>query len=115
MAKENLKLKTKVKISNLIDPSKFEEVDLIIDAGATYSVVSKARLEKLKIKPVYKQKFRLAAGQIIEREIGGALFEIEGKGKGISDVIFGEKEDGEVLGLLTLEAIALKVNTLTGN
>lgn len=47
MAKENLKLKTKVKLFNSVDFFKFEEVDLIIDRGTTFSVVSKEKLERL--------------------------------------------------------------------
>ena len=107
-------LKEKVKISNPQDPSKFEEVELIIDTGATFSVVSKERLEKLGIKPIFKRKLKLASGEIIERDVGIVLFEIEGKGMGASEVIFGEKEDAEVLGLLTLEAMALSIDTVTG-
>ena len=114
MAQENLKLKAKVKIFNPADLSKLEKVDLIIDTGATFSVVSNERLAKLEIKPIFKKKLRLATGELIEREVGGGGFEFEGKGIGISDVIFGEKEDSEVLGLLALEAMALKVNTVTG-
>ena len=113
MAKENLRLKTKVKIFNPTDFSKFEEVELIIDTGATFSVISRERLERLGIKPFFKRKFRLATGELIERETGGVGFEIEGKGKGVIDAIFGEKGDAEVLGLLILEAMALKVNTVT--
>jgi predicted aspartyl protease len=114
MTKEDLKLKTKVKIFNPTDFSKFEELELLIDTGATFSVISQEILKKIGIKLFEKMKFKLATGETIERETGIVGFEIEGKGKGGGDVIFGKKGDAQVLGLLTLEAMALKVNTVTG-
>ena len=43
------------------------------------------------IKSIGKRKFRLASGEVVEREAGIAGFEIEGKGRRGSDVIFWRK------------------------
>ncbi|MDI6839428.1 MAG: aspartyl protease [bacterium] len=112
--KANLQLKTKVKIANPLDVSKYEELDLIIDTGAAFSVIKKERLKRLGVSPIHKKKLRLANGEIIERDWGDACFMINGKGEGVSDVIFGEKNDTELLGLLALEGMASTVDTKTG-
>ncbi len=112
--KEELKIKEKVKIFNPQNTKNFMEIELIVDTGATFSCIKKEKLEKLNIKPLYKRKFKTADGRIVERDVGACLFEIPKKGKTISEVIFGEKEDIEVLGLHTLEGMALTINTKTG-
>lgn len=111
--KENVRLKIKVRITNPVDVSKSEEAELIIDTGATFSVIKKERLKRLGIPPIRKRKLRLADGEIIERDTGAAWFIIDGKGEGASDVVFGEESDLEILGLLTLEGMALSVDTKT--
>lgn len=112
--KENIQLKAKVKIANPINPSKYEEVELIIDTGAMFSVVNKNILKKIGITPIRKRKIKVADGRIGERESGVALFIINGKGEGGSEVIFGEENDTQVLGLHALEGMALSINTKTG-
>lgn len=112
--KENLQLRTKLKIANPIDVSRYEEGEFIIDTGATFSVVKKERLQRLGIPPVYRRKLKLADGRVIERDIGPAWFIIDNKGQGVSDVIFAEENDTELLGLLTLEGMALTIDTKTG-
>jgi len=49
---------------------------MLVDSGATYSVVPATTLKKLKIKPIKKQKFILANGEEIEKFIGEARFAI---------------------------------------
>ncbi|MEW5692584.1 MAG: hypothetical protein AB1765_04740 [Candidatus Hydrogenedentota bacterium] len=61
-----------------------------------------------------KRLLKETSGEIIERDYGIACFVIDGIGKGGSDVIFGEETAAELLGLLTLESMALTVDTKTG-
>lgn len=49
-----------LRIANPADPEKVVKERLLIDSGAIYSVVQKALLGKLKIKPHSKQTFTLA-------------------------------------------------------
>lgn len=112
--KKDIKLITKVKVANPVYVSKSEEVELIIDTGATFSVIKKDRLQRLEIPTIRKRKLKLANGQIVERDAAVAWFIIDGKGEGGSDVIFGEENDPELLSLLTLEGMALSVDTTTG-
>jgi predicted aspartyl protease len=112
--KEDLKLKAKVKIANPADLSRYEDILLMVDTGSPFSIVSKDRLKRLGISPIRKRRLKLANGEIIERDWGILYFEIEGKGEGGSDVIFGGPNDAELLGLHALEAMALSINTTTG-
>ncbi len=67
------------------------------------------------ISPIGKRKLRLANGEIVERDWDGICFMIDNKCEGVSDVIFGEEKDSELLGLFTLESMALTVDTKTVN
>jgi predicted aspartyl protease len=68
-------------------------------------------LKKLGIKPLTKEEFRLANGELIVRKRGIALFKY-GKKIGGADVIFGEKDDSNLLGVSTLESLGLALDPL---
>lgn len=76
-----------------------------------YSVVPRAVLEALSIRPLRKEEFRLADGSRIVRAKGIAAFRY-GDRVGGADVIFGEGGDSTLLGALTLEALGLVLDPL---
>ncbi len=99
---------------DIANPAKTETtrtIQFLVDSGAIYSVVPSAILRSLKIKPIGKETFRLADGSKIVRKKGIAYFRY-GKRVGGSDVIFGEKGDATLLGVLTLEALGLLFDPL---
>jgi aspartyl protease family protein len=100
-----------IEVGNPANPNATEKIEFLIDSGAIYSVVPKAVLKKLGIKPVGEQQFRLADGSKILRKKGIALFRY-GKRVGGADVIFGEKGDSNLLGAFTLEALGLSLDPL---
>ena len=100
-----------VEVGNPANPEVTEKLDFLIDSGAIYSVVPAPILERLGIKPLAEQQFRLADGTKIVRKKGGALFKYEDR-IGVADVIFGEEEDSLLLGAFTLEALGLSLNPL---
>ncbi|MEW6007911.1 MAG: aspartyl protease [bacterium] len=102
------------RVANPIDTSRYEEIDVIIDTGVAFSVIKKDRLKRIGISIIGKKRLKLADGKVIERDYGIACFALNGKGVGGSDVIFGEEEDVELLGLLTIEGMALSIDTTTG-
>lgn len=61
-------------------------MEFLIDSGAVYSVVPAPILERLGIKPLATQEFRLAEGSKIARKKGGALFK-RGDRMGLADGI----------------------------
>ena len=100
-----------LEVANPASPEVIEKVTFLIDSGAMYSVVPTPVLERLGIKPLVEEEFRLANGYKIIRKKGVAVFKYNGRVGG-ADVIFGESEDSTLLGALTLEALGLSLDPL---
>jgi len=100
-----------IEVGNPANPEVTEKVDFLIDSGAIYSVVPTPILEKLGIKPLAEEEFRLANGTKVVRKKGGALFKYGDK-VGVAGVIFGEEGDHKLLGAFTLEALGLVLDPL---
>ena len=101
----------KIKVGNPAHPEVTEKVDFLIDSGAISSVVPTPILEKLGIKPLAEEEFRLANGTKVVRKKGIALFRY-GERVGGADVIFGEEGDHKLLGAFTFEALGLVLDPL---
>jgi len=102
----------KLKLCHLADPSRQEEVELLVDTGALYSVVPRQLLESIGVEEIREEKFVLADGTAIRRRIGAIMFILEGK-RGPSPVVFGEPGDKPLLGVVTLESLGLEVDPTT--
>jgi clan AA aspartic protease len=100
-----------IEVGNPATPDVTEKLEFLIDSGAIYSVVPSRMLEKLDIKPLTEQAFRLADGSKIVRKKGIALFKY-GDRIGGADVIFGEEGDSILLGAFTLESLGLSLDPL---
>ena len=100
-----------IEVGNPANPDVTEKLEFLIDSGAIYSVVPIPILERLAIKPLTDQEFRLADGTKIVRKKGIALFKY-GERIGGADVIFGEEGDSVLLGAFTLEALGLALDPL---
>ncbi len=100
-----------IEVGNPAKPDVTEILEFLIDSGAIYSVVPTPILEKLGIRPLTEQEFRLANGTKIVRKKGIALFKY-GERIGGADVIFGEEGDSVLLGAFTLEALGLVLDPL---
>ncbi len=100
-----------IEVGNPAHPEVTEKIEFLIDSGAIYSVVPTPVLERLGIKPLAEQDFRLADGTKIVRKKGIALFKY-GDQIGGADVIFGEEGDSLLLGAFTLEALGLSLDPL---
>ncbi|HUI54845.1 MAG TPA: hypothetical protein VLY04_07730 [Bryobacteraceae bacterium] len=85
-----------LEIANQSDPQQTETVEFF----------PRPILERLGIAPVSEQDFRLASGQTIRRQTGGALFKYRDK-VGVAAVIFGDEGDSTLLGAHTLESLGL--------
>ena len=102
-------VKVTVSVSPLANGVHAEEVECLVDTGAYFSVIPADILRKAGILPRDTQKFTLANGHTIVREVGDAVFQI-GKHKGASPVVFGHKGDKMLLGVVALEAMCLEVD-----
>jgi aspartyl protease family protein len=99
----------RLEVGNPANPDITETVEFLIDSGALYSIVPRAVLQRLGINPLAEQTFRLANGQTIERQIGGALFKYQDR-VGVATVIFGEEADSTLLGAYSLESMGLSLD-----
>jgi len=79
---------------------------LLVDSGATFSVVPEEILKTLDVSPTRTQQFVLADGQMIERPVGEVGFRLGGA-QATSPVIFGAVADVFLLGAVTLETLCL--------
>jgi predicted aspartyl protease len=100
-----------LEVANVSDPDHGVSMELLVDSGATYSVVPEPTLTALGIRPLSEQEFRLTNGEKISRKKGGAVFRL-GERVGVADVIFGETGDQNLLGAFTLEALGLSLDPL---
>jgi len=102
---------TKMRIKKSYESEKFIEERLLVDSEAIYTVIPAEDLNELGIIAHGEEEFELANGEIIKRKVGDAYFEYRDK-KGSSPVVFGEKGDSKLLGILTLEALGFTLDPL---
>ena len=99
-----------IKVRNPEAPKRAAVEHFLVDSGAIFSVIPASVLSKLKIKPTDKQRFSLANGEVLEKEVGNALFEYRGKLRS-SPIVFGE--DGIfLLGAVTLKSLGVIIDPI---
>lgn len=96
----------KASIINPANPGRKTRLEFLVDSGAIYSGVLKKRLKRIGIEPHGTRVFKLADGTRMTREIGDAIFAINGD-RAASPVMFGEKGDSLLFGMVSLEALRL--------
>ena len=82
-------------------------VKLLVDSGATYTVLKREVWEALGLRPLQEMEFVLADGTAIRRWVSEALIELKGYGERHTPVVLGESEDENLLGVVTLEIFGL--------
>ena len=87
----------------------FERVEVLVDTGATFTVVPAAVLQRLGVAPRERVSFRLADGRVMDRQIGETQVRVEGKTL-LTVVVFGGEAEPALLGVYTLERAVLAVD-----
>ena len=100
-----------VRISNPADRSRTFKQVLIVDTGAYHTIAPARLLRRIGVEPYAKERFGLADGRTVVREIGAAFFEVQGR-VGVGAVIFGKRSDAALLGVTTLENLGLTIEPL---
>ena len=103
-----------VRIANLVDETKSEELEMLADSGALYSVVPTEVLDRLGVQPESIEEFELADGSVIERRVGAARFTVRNR-RAVANVIFGEPGDSTLLGVVTLEGLGFVIDPSKGD
>ena len=97
-----------IEVSNA-DQSRFLRLEAWVDSGSTYTWIPRTVLMDLGFAPVYRRRFRLASGEVIERDICWTPVRI-GQEVLPSLVVFGDDGSEPLLGAMTLETFALGVD-----
>jgi len=84
-------------------------VKMLVDSGAAWSLLPEADWRALGLKPERTYQLSLADGTTIERKVSDCRFCYQGV-EAPSPVILGEHEDVALLGVVTLESLALVLN-----
>lgn len=90
-------------------PSLSKPIRVLVDTGATFTQLPTPALEKAGIPRLREIKLKLADGRTIVRSVGPALIKVDGSTV-TGDVIFAEKGDASLLGVITLEAAGLSID-----
>lgn len=99
-------------IANPTDSSLAEEVDAMVDTGATYTSVPRSLARSLQLPITGKTRVRTATGDIVE-DHGRALVQIDGQSE-INRVLISDTLDKVLIGVITLEIFSLAVDPKNG-
>jgi len=86
-------------------------IEMLVDSGALWSALPAADWKALGLEPERTLQFTLADGSHIERQVSECRFRYEGV-EATSPVILGLENDVALLGVVTLESLALVLNPL---
>lgn len=98
-----------VQVFSLANRALARELEMLVDTGATQSIVPRAILEELSVPVERVQSFRLANGEAIDRNVGWVGLRFQER-EAHTLAIFGEPADATVIGALTLEELGLEVD-----
>tara|TARA_B100000315_G_scaffold234502_1_gene248544 strand:- start:974 stop:1387 length:414 start_codon:yes stop_codon:yes gene_type:complete len=87
----------------------FVQVEALVDAGATYTVLSRDVLVRPNIQAIETVSFELADDRIVEYEVGEARVRLDGRER-TTVVVFGPEGAGPLLGATTLQLFNLAVD-----
>ena len=92
-----------------LDGQYFEEMEALVDTGATFTVVPQSLLRNLQIEPSDRKSFIYASGERVQLDLAQVRIRLQGR-ETITWVIFGEDAGGAMLGSYTLEGVLLGVD-----
>ena len=91
----------------------FEELDVTVDTGSTYTAVPRAMLQRLGIPVERSLPSETADGRIVPVDVGEATIRLQGL-QFHTPVIFAEENEPSLLGAVSLGQAALAVDPLAG-
>ncbi len=96
-------------LGNPADRSRRVELEFLADSGSLLSWVPASTLAKLGIEATGSRQFQLADGRVVERPVGGAVFEYDGL-VAFSNVVFGDEGSLPLLGVTTIETMGAAID-----
>jgi predicted aspartyl protease len=98
--------KAKFRIWNPASPEKAEEVEAVVDTGASFSWISRSRLERLGLSPSRRMPFRTIEGRVLERDLAAIYIATDGY-SAPDVVVMAEPGETEVLGAHSIEGLGM--------
>ncbi|MDA1193162.1 MAG: aspartyl protease family protein [Candidatus Poribacteria bacterium] len=98
-------------IANAARPRETRHLRFLVDTGAHYSVAPGSVLRALGIEPTEEQRFSLANGDEIVRDVGYAVFKYDGRTVA-SKIILGETGESNLFGIVTLEEFGFALDPI---
>jgi clan AA aspartic protease len=90
-------------------PAGFQEVNALVDTGASYTTLPATLLRSLGVEPHARRNFTLATGDLVQRDLGRTWVKIDGQTE-MTMVVFGDDAALPLLGAVTLEEFGLGVD-----
>ena len=85
--------------------------NVLVDTGSEFTWIPAHVLSDVAIQPERTQRFRLADGSVVERDIGFAIVHAAGT-SGVDLVVFGRDTDATLIGAHCLEGLNLRIDPL---
>ena len=101
----------RTRISDM-ERTKAKEVEALADTGATLTVIPQKIARELELGEFAREMVETGAGEI-ELQRSSARISIDGK-ESVQDVLVSDLIDRVLLGVVTLESLALSLDPLTG-
>ena len=92
-----------------IDGKRSVEMEVLVDTGASYTLVPAKLLKELEVEPFDTYTLELADGHPVEYDVGHAVATV-GERTAPTLVLFGDDEVEPLLGAYTLEGLLLAVD-----
>jgi clan AA aspartic protease len=99
----------RVRIFSLSDEHQSREVEVVVDTGATYSIIPAEIAHDLGIRAIRERTFTLADGRQMTRRLGEARLAYDGV-DAPGFVVIGEPGDVPLLGATTLDMLGMEVD-----
>jgi predicted aspartyl protease len=96
----------KLRVWKELHPQDAQELELLVDTGASFSWISKGWLERLGVTAAYQMPFRTIDGRVLERDM--AVVYIATDGRSVPDlVVMAEEGESEVMGAHSIEGLGM--------
>ena len=91
----------------------FEEVEVTVDTGSTYTALPRTLLEQLGVLVNVSRSSELADGSIVPVDVGETVIRLQGE-QFTTPVIFAEPGEPSLLGVVSLEQASLAIDPVAG-
>jgi predicted aspartyl protease len=106
--------RTTLSVAAIASPDERRDLtDVMVDTSIVYNWIPSALLMDLGVSPVRIDRFEMADGRVLEREVGFALLCAAGRSTA-TVVVFAQDGDRVLLGAIGLEGMNLQVDLVRG-